>query len=204
MLFTSYCWCHFERSCITVWLNPASVIRYNFTPFSEARQPPQPSFSLSCFDILCFCCSILTSWCFTNSWYTLPFPFLLFCWQKLHWWKLTCKVDSFVCLIQSLISLPSLHLQCPPLPNRSTVSTPTLFTSPSARWLHSLNSPSCHMGFSPIGIQVSLPSCIKVYGAHALIWTHKLCVVFIWHDFLLSFFLCFVFFPNFVCPYSIC
>lgn len=34
------------------------------------------------------------------------------------------------------------------------------------------------MGFSPMGIQVSLPSCINVYGTHILICTDVLCVFF--------------------------
>lgn len=105
---------------------------------------------------------------FTNSWYTLPFPFLLFRWQKLHWWKLTCKVDSFVCLIQSLISLPTLHsLVC-----IYTTSLPSTFFSqslppqfPWTRWLRNFTFTHLPYGIgnSPIGIQV-LPSCICGYG----------------------------------------
>lgn len=93
----------------------------------------------------------LTSCCFTNSWYTLPFPFLLFCWQKLHWWKLTCKVDSFVCLVQSLISLLSPFCICnvPPPPATSPRSLPPHFP-PWARLLPSLNSPTRHMKWDSV------------------------------------------------------
>lgn len=53
------------------------------------------------------------------------------------------------------------------------------------------------MGFRPIGIQVSLPSCIKVYGAHILICTHTVYVVFAGHNFL-------VMFSGFCCGYVFC
>lgn len=44
---------------------------------------------------------------------------------------------------------------------------------------------SYEMGFSPIGIQVSLSSCIKVYGAHVLIHTRLsfVCSVFFGRNF---------------------
>lgn len=98
---------------------------------SEDRHPPQSC--RSCFNSLCFCCSQ----CFTNSWYALPFPFLLFCWQKLHWWKLTCKVDSSDCLIQSLIPPPP----PPPSPSSCIWNASASPTSPHSLTSHSQTLP---------------------------------------------------------------
>lgn len=134
----------------TVLLNPASITIFPLRLFLRTDILLSPR-SVSPASAVCVSVApSLMSWCFTNSSYTLPFLFLLFCWQKLHWWKLTCKVDSFVCLIQSLISpLPSLHL-CPHPLLLSTVFTSTLSTSPWARWLPSLNSPTCHIKWASV------------------------------------------------------
>lgn len=101
-------------AAVTVWPNLAFITQYDFSfwLFLWTNNLLNPCSVTSASTVCVSLTPSLTSWCFTNSWYTLPFPFLLFCRQKLHWWKLTCKVDSFVCLIQSLMSLPSLRLRC--------------------------------------------------------------------------------------------
>lgn len=53
----------------------------------------------------------------TNCLYALPFLFLLFCQQKLLWQKLTCKVESFVCLIMAIDILPSNASEITPTPH---------------------------------------------------------------------------------------
>lgn len=106
--------------------------------------PPAPASTL-CVSLL------LRRWCLSallTAGLLCLFLSYYFCWQKLHWWKLTCKVDSSVCLIQSLIPHPpspsSLSASVLPLtpPSAPFQTPPTLSTSPEQDDCLVLNSPS--------------------------------------------------------------
>lgn len=90
-----------------------------------------------------------------------PIFFFFFHRQKSHWRKLTCKVDSSLCLKTSVMPLtrpptptpppPTWHLPLCPRPLEPDVS------------LDFAHLPS-EQAFRPTGIQAPSASCIRVYG----------------------------------------
>lgn len=164
------------RSC-SFFASTPKCLSEDRQPLPPPATPPSPT----------LCVSVapwLMSQCFTNGRSTLHFPSPLFLLtKKLHWWKLTCKVDSSVSQPpKPPDSTP--HQYCigppppPPLPKHT-------FYILWATWLLSLlslNSPSSWsvtQRFSPIGIQVEPQSCIKLYGESLffLSGTNALCVL---------------------------
>lgn len=122
-----------------------------------------------------------TLWCFTNGCYTLPLflsnVFFFSHPQKLHWRKLTCKVDSSVCLKHLWWLCPVWPpLQTPPPSTRRSPHRPRpLEPDVSLEFTH---LPS-ETGFSPIGIQAPLASCIGLWGARIWLRANVSCVVFL-------------------------